>query len=73
MKRFTVEEDNIIINNIKLHCYNLQKAFKLSATELNRSLRSVETRWYKRLSKTHAKTFFICSYNIKIDNYKNLR
>ena len=50
-KRFTREEDKVIIKEIRLSPTNLQAAFLKAAFRLNRTKASVECHYYKTLRK----------------------
>ena len=45
-RRWTIEEENILLNNINSSPYNLAKAFKKTSLDINRSFTAVQSRWY---------------------------
>lgn len=51
-KRWSKEEEQVLLNCVKENPNNLQKAFKLAAIELKRSISSCSNRWYQTLNKT---------------------
>ncbi|MCA9381624.1 Myb-like DNA-binding domain-containing protein [Candidatus Dojkabacteria bacterium] len=70
-KKFTSEEDNIIINNIKKYPNNLSFSFEVSSKTLtNRSVDSISLRYYKNLKKNH-KIFGVGSSLGIVINTKN--
>jgi hypothetical protein len=49
--RWTPEEDNVLINQIKVHPQNLKRCFELVAEDLDRSPSAVANHWYTVVSK----------------------
>lgn len=45
-KRFTDEEDQVIISKVKENPNNLLEAFRKAAAEINRDWRVISQRWY---------------------------
>ena len=71
-KRYTVEEDNIIINYIISNPGNIQKACKELAIQLNRSSKAISTRWYKLSHEKLDKSFITFGKNKHACNRKNV-
>lgn len=51
IKKFSEEEDNIILKNVELYPTNLQESFRHSARELKRSVAVINVRYYNNLRK----------------------
>lgn len=59
-KRYTKEEDQIIIESVQNSPNNLQTAFKNAAAKLeNRDIKSVSNRWYNTLKKDTKNPIFV--------------
>ena len=71
-KRYTVEEDNIIINYIISNPGNISKACDELAIQLNRSSRGISIRWYKLSHKKLNKSFITFGKNKHACNRKNV-
>ena len=71
-KRYTVEEDNIIINYIISNPGNISKACDELAIQLNRSSRGISIRWYKLSHKKLDKSFITFGKNKHACNRKNV-
>ena len=71
-KRYTAEEDNIIINYIISNPGNIQKACKELGIQLNRSTIAISTRWYKLSHKKLDKSFITFGKNKHVCNRKNV-
>ena len=71
-KRYTTEEDNIIINYIISNPGNIQKACKELGIQLNRSTVAISKRWYKLSHKKLDKSFIIFGKNKHACNRKNI-
>lgn len=70
-KRWTNNEDLVVISKVADNSNNLREAFKIAAIELNRSEMSVMQRWYKVLSKRETNAvFMVCTKNTKLVNRK---
>jgi hypothetical protein len=48
-KRYTNNEDKVIVDKVAKYPGNLQRAFKEAGIKINRSASSVSERWYKKL------------------------
>lgn len=72
-KRWTKEEDLVILSNVKENPENLLKAFAITAKKLNRSEVSIRMRWYKHLKDSHSSIFMVYSNKKAIINGKNLK
>ena len=70
-KKYTPEEDRIIIDAVKKSPQNISKAFVLVATKLNRTVDSIRVRYYGRIAKDKDnKLFLTVSERRKLINYK---
>ena len=72
-KRWTKEEELVILSNVKENPENLLKAFAITAKELNRSEASIRLRWYKHLKNSYSPVFMVYSNKKAIINGKNLK
>ncbi len=72
-KRWTKEEDLVILNSVKENPENLVKAFAITAKKLNRSVTSIRMRWYKHLKDSYSPIFMVYSNKKAIINGKNLK
>lgn len=52
-KRWTSEEDNILLAAVKGYPQNLKKAFEIVGERIGRSKTACSARWYCTLSKTY--------------------
>lgn len=50
-RRFTKEEDRLILSTVAGNPHNLSKCFREIAIKINRDSKSIENRWYRYLSK----------------------
>lgn len=50
-KRFTKEEDRLILSTVEKNPHNLSECFKELAIKLNRNPKSISNRWYHYISK----------------------
>ena len=71
-KKYTTEEDNIIINYIISNPGNITKACDELAIQLNRSSRGISVRWYKLSHKKLNKSFITFGKNKHVCNRKNV-
>lgn len=70
-RKFTKEEDNIIIAAVKKNPQNIAKVFRELSVTLHRSTDSLRVRYYKYLAKDpENKLFFLLSPNKRYRNYK---
>ena len=72
-KRWTKEEELVILSNVKENPENLLKAFAITAKKLNRSETSIRMRWYKHLKDSYSPIFMVYSNKKAIINGKNLK
>lgn len=72
-KRYTKEEDKLILREVKNSPTNLQIAFRKLGTELDRKPRSIAERYYRHLQKKKNNIFFLISPKKKSKNYKVTR
>lgn len=56
-KKWTAEEDNMIVQAVKDNFDNLQKGFREVAEKLGRTKNAVQYRWYKNLSNPENKVY----------------
>nr|DAX67888.1 MAG TPA: MYB PROTO-ONCOGENE PROTEIN, TRANSCRIPTION REGULATION, MYB, C-MYB.58A [Crassvirales sp.] len=50
-RRFTKEEDRLILSTVAKNPHNLSECFREVATKINRSPKCIANRWYHYLSK----------------------
>lgn len=50
-KRWTKDEDKVLLESVKAAPHNLKQAFTQASSKLNRSVTACSTRWYTELSK----------------------
>lgn len=51
-KRWSKEEEQVLLNCVRENPINLSKAFREATIELDRPLTSCKNRWYQKLNKT---------------------
>lgn len=56
-KKWTAEEDNMIVQAVKDNFDNLQKGFREVAEKLGRTTSAVSSRWYLALSNPESKAY----------------
>lgn len=56
-KKWTTEEDNMIVQAVKDNFDNLQKGFREVAEKLGRTKKAVQYRWYEKLSNPESKAY----------------
>lgn len=71
MKRWTFEEDNILIEEVKLHPTNLHTAFTIAACRIQRTPTAVTLRWYRVLRKENNFIYGVFSDKSYSMNIKN--
>lgn len=70
-RKFTPEEDRIIIDAVKKSPQNINKAFILIAPKINRTVDSIRVHYYSRIAKDNSnKLFLTVSSRKKYTNYK---
>jgi hypothetical protein len=52
-KKYSNNEDKVIIGKVAKYPNNLQRAFKEAGTKLNRPTSSIQERWYKKLRNSN--------------------
>jgi hypothetical protein len=52
-KRYSNDEDKVIIRKVAMYPNNLQRAFREAGIELNRPISSVSNRWHKKLRNSN--------------------
>jgi hypothetical protein len=52
-RRYSNNEDKVIIRKVAMYPNNLQKAFKEAGIKINRPASSVSERWYKKLKNSN--------------------
>ena len=72
-KRYTIEEDKQILNKVGTNYYNLQKAFRELAIEMNRNPEALSNRWYHVLSRNNTSpVFMMYGKTVSTENRKNI-
>lgn len=61
-KRWTKEEDEILVQAIKDNFYNKSQTFREVALKINHSKNSCSIRWYKYLSNPYSKHYIGCCF-----------
>ena len=69
-KRWTIEEEQYLIDHLKNYSHNLQKGFLIASQHLNRTPEAISCRWYTKLSK-QTPIFMVASSKKAIINRKN--
>ena len=64
-RRFTEEEDKVILSKISENPGNVAQCLRELSAELNRSYSTLQTRWYKILSKKCRQTGFMGTTTIR--------
>ena len=54
IRKWTKEEESVIISNIKAFPDNLQEAFRKTSKEIDRNTASISTKYYDSLKKKHS-------------------
>lgn len=72
-KRYTLQEDKMILKAINDNPQNLTIAFKTIATKLGRSENAISFRWYTYLSKLPTNKAFTLVGSKRINNRKNIK
>lgn len=72
-RRWTEEEDKILVQAIKANPHNKAEAFRQASTEMDRDEKSCANRWYKQLSNEYSKhyvgsLFTMIGYYSRLDN-----
>lgn len=69
-RRWTNDEEQVIIAKVRQHSNNLQRAFEEASEELGRTKDAVAFRWYSKLRNTEV-VFMTISAKRKSVNTKN--
>ena len=69
-RRWTKEEEEILVQAVKANPHNLAKAFKEAAEKIGRTEESVKFRWYDKVKKASL-CFVTISPNKQLKNGKN--
>lgn len=69
-KRWTTEEEKVIMKYVRLNPSNLTKAFKLAELELDRTYTSIVSRYYMNIKKSEV-LFTLVSKEVVTVNSKN--
>ena len=69
-KRWTIEEDQYLIDHLKNYSHNLQKGFSIASEHLDRTPEAISYRWYTKLSK-QTPIFMVASSKKATINRKN--
>ena len=70
-KRWTKEEETVLLSHLADMTNNLTAAFKTAAEELNRTPKSVQQHWYTKLQSTN-KVFITVSTQKKLPMNKKI-
>ena len=57
-KQWTQSDEDILIKNVEKHVLCLQRAFKITSKEVQRSPKAVAAHWYQRTSQQCGRTLF---------------
>lgn len=60
--KWTVEEENILVQLIQENPHNKAEAFRLATLKINRSEGSCSQRWYKYLSNPYSDKYVGCAF-----------
>lgn len=71
-KRYSAEDDQVILQKVRENSSNLQKAFRIASREIGHSPASINHRYYRVLSKGNA-CFVTVSKNKAYVNKKILK
>lgn len=52
-KKYSSNEDKVIIRKVAKYPNNLQRAFREAGRELNRPMSSISERWYKKVRNSN--------------------
>ncbi len=63
-RRWTEEEDKILVQAIKANPHNKQYAFRIVSERINHSPKSCSIRWYKVLSNPYSKHYVGCTFTM---------
>lgn len=66
-KRYTTEEEQVILKYVRLNPSNLQKAFSIAAEELGRTTTGVSARYYMKLKKSEVAFALLSSEGVSIN------
>lgn len=72
-KRYTQEEEQIILQEVSTHADNICKGLLIASEKIGRSVYSVRNYWYKTLSKKPEVAFCIFNKKSIIKNRKVIR
>lgn len=71
-RKWTSQEEAVVIEEISLHPNNLSKAFTLASSRINRSKAAIRQCWYSKLSKErNLPVFGLIAENRYVLNRKN--
>lgn len=70
-RRWSNDEEKVILDQIRLNPNNLSKAFSNAATQLNRTPQAVKARWYLTLRDRSETCFMTISSKAVSKNRKN--
>lgn len=63
-KKWTKEEDNILVQAIKANPHNKAEAFRVASKKLNRNAKSCSNRWYNTLSNPESENYAGCMFTL---------
>ena len=69
-KRWTKEEEEILVQAVKANPHNLEEAFRQVSKEVNRTVEAIRNKWYRKMKHT-SKCFITISSEKQMINGKN--
>ena len=72
-RRYTKEEDLVILREVKKSPHNLQAAFLKAVPKISRTPESISLRWYRTLSKRKEVCIATLSPKAAVKNRKNAK
>ncbi len=63
-KRWTVEEDKVLVQAIKAMPHHKEEAFRIASEKLGRTVSACSLRWYHKLSNPKSKYYAGCVFTM---------